>query len=315
MKAAPPLHGKALISPSSVSPMAAGYPRPQVHTNAMRGSNMQPTAAAASKSPLVSCASHTQGGLFPSVEAMQASLRCYGVPDDPWQKRALTAIAGSRDVSAAAAVKDMIVNADASTKRQIRAMAQKVEEMPGITAPLGFWDPLGFTVPFAPPGMPPPDTANRKADGMNGDVMYYREIEIKHGRVGMLAFLGIVAGETLSPIFGAKPDIPAAAIPQLTYTIESQYFWGFVWAAAAAAEVKTFFVDSKDSGIAGFKLKDYSAGDLPGDSGWDPLGLKPSDPKAYLELQNKELNNGRLAMIAAAGILAQETVTGEKIFR
>jgi hypothetical protein len=30
-------------------------------------------------------------------------------------------------------------------------------------------------------------------------------------------------------------------------------------------------------------------------------------------MQNKELNNGRLAMIATAGMIAQELVNGEKI--
>jgi hypothetical protein len=31
-------------------------------------------------------------------------------------------------------------------------------------------------------------------------------------------------------------------------------------------------------------------------------------------MQNKELNNGRLAMIAAAGMIVQELATGEKLF-
>jgi len=33
-----------------------------------------------------------------------------------------------------------------------------------------------------------------------------------------------------------------------------------------------------------------------------------------MEVQNKEINNGRLAMLAALGILVQEAITGEKIF-
>ena len=48
--------------------------------------------------------------------------------------------------------------------------------------------------------------------------------------------------------------------------------------------------------------------------GFDPLGLLPSDPEARKDMQSKELNNGRLAMIAIAAFVAQELVSGEEIF-
>ena len=44
------------------------------------------------------------------------------------------------------------------------------------------------------------------------------------------------------------------------------------------------------------------------------VGLKPTDAMALKELQTKELNNGRLAMIGAAGMIAQELATGKKLF-
>ena len=44
---------------------------------------------------------------------------------------------------------------------------------------------------------------------------------------------------------------------------------------------------------------------------WDPLGLKPTDPEEFKVMQTKELQNGRLAMLAAAGFMAQEAVTGD----
>merc|ERR1712187_956472 len=53
---------------------------------------------------------------------------------------------------------------------------------------------------------------------------------------------------------------------------------------------------------------------LPGDFGFDPLKLRPEKPEELKQMQNKELNNGRLAIFAAAGIIAQELVTGKKIF-
>ena len=48
---------------------------------------------------------------------------------------------------------------------------------------------------------------------------------------------------------------------------------------------------------------------------FDPLGLKPRDPEALRVMQTKELNNGRLAMVAIAGFVAQELVNGTEIFQ
>jgi len=55
---------------------------------------------------------------------------------------------------------------------------------------------------------------------------------------------------------------------------------------------------------------DYESGDL----GFDPLGLKPTSAAEYKEMATKELNNGRLAMFAIAGMVGQELATGSKLF-
>ena len=52
----------------------------------------------------------------------------------------------------------------------------------------------------------------------------------------------------------------------------------------------------------------------PGDIGFDPLGLKPSDPAEFEIIQTKELQNGRLAMLGAMGIILQELTDGQEIF-
>jgi hypothetical protein len=43
------------------------------------------------------------------------------------------------------------------------------------------------------------------------------------------------------------------------------------------------------------------------------LGWKPKDAAAFATMQTKELNNGRLAMLAVAGIIAQELVNGKGV--
>ena len=51
----------------------------------------------------------------------------------------------------------------------------------------------------------------------------------------------------------------------------------------------------------------------PGDIGYDPLGIKPTDPAEFAEMQTKEINNGRLAMVGAAGMIVQELIDGKTI--
>ena len=52
----------------------------------------------------------------------------------------------------------------------------------------------------------------------------------------------------------------------------------------------------------------------PGDLKFDPLNMLPKDEAGIGEMQAKELRNGRLAMIAIAGMTVQELVTGQEIF-
>lgn len=59
------------------------------------------------------------------------------------------------------------------------------------------------------------------------------------------------------------------------------------------------------------KLRD---GYYPGDLGFDPLGLKPTDATEFANMQTKELQNGRLAMLAAIDMMVQEQVTHSTLF-
>merc|ERR1711990_915651 len=175
--------------------------------------------------------------------------------------------------------------------------------LPGILPPMGFWDPLGFC----------------SADDITeGKIKFYREVELKHGRVGMLAALGFVVGENFHPLFGGNIDVPAYLAFQET---PLQTFWPVVVFAIAIPEIFSVFtfetVGATDSrgkptpqGQPWAIRADHEAGDL----GFDPLGLKPTDPAELKEMQTKELNNGRLAMIAAAGMIVQELATGNKLF-
>ena len=183
----------------------------------------------------------------------------------------------------------------ASTKKS-SALAFSIDTIPGALAPMGLFDPLGFA---------------EKAD--EPTLKRYREAELAHGRVGMLAVVGFLVGEKVegsSFLFDAQ--ITGPAITHLSQVPVG--FWVALTVAIGAAEQKRAtigWVEPENVPVAkaGLLRDDY----MPGDIGFDPLGLKPSDPDAFFEMQTKELQNGRLAMLAAAGFLAQELTDGKGI--
>jgi hypothetical protein len=178
----------------------------------------------------------------------------------------------------------------ARASREVAVRANTAKEMPGIVAPLGFFDPLGFST-----------------DVSQGKLLFYREVELKHGRVCMLAALGILVAEQFHPLFGGNIDVPAYIAFQET---PLQQFWVAVALAIAIPEVASIATYQDLDGDKWAMKENRISGDL----GFDPLGLRPADPAELLELQNKEILNGRLAMISAAGMIAQELVTKQKIF-
>jgi hypothetical protein len=129
----------------------------------------------------------------------------------------------------------------------------------------------------------------------------------------MLAVIGFLAGEAVegsSFLFDASIKGPAithlAQVPAV--------FWIGLTIAIGASETKRAEVGWVEPanvpvGKAGLLRDEY----YPGDIGFDPLGLKPTDSAEFDIMITKELQNGRLAMLAAAGFVVQELVDGKGI--
>lgn len=171
-----------------------------------------------------------------------------------------------------------------------------VEGLPGVLAPVGFFDPLGFADKATP-----------------ATLKRYREAELAHGRVSMLAVVGFLVGEKVegsSFLFDAS--ISGPAITHITQVPDG--FWPVIIAIIGAYEATRAEIGWVKPGECpvdqpGLLRDDY----MPGDLKFDPFGLKPDNEEAFAIMQTKELQNGRLAMLAAAGFLAQEAVDGKGI--
>jgi hypothetical protein len=166
----------------------------------------------------------------------------------------------------------------------------------GVCNPTGFWDPLGFT------SSPTFSVSEAKR---------FREAEVTHGRVAMLATIGWVLAEEYHPLFGGNIGGPAFRHFQEVEDVFPQ-FWELVLLAIGIWETRRASIGWNDPRDKDQMKDDYN----PGEVGFDPLGLFPDDDeeKAF-EIQTKEINNGRLAMIAWAGFAAQEEVDHVTIWR
>jgi len=225
-----------------------------------------------------------------SVNAMQNTLRKNGVPPSPMEKFALTSFAATRNPSMRAQAKEEFSKLDLVTQAKlkklskdlvVRAAAFDPEDMAGVSAPLGFWDPAGFAKD-------------------EESVAQYRRAEIKHGRVCMSSSLGMLVADKFHPIFDNWNEGEFVSSMQSHFSETAvKNFWPAFWIMTAGHELATTFAD-----YDGKEEFDY---------GFDPLNLRPEDPEKAKEYKTMELNHGRWAMFCAAGIIAQELVTGTSV--
>mmetsp|Transcript_43570 Transcript_43570/g.87850 ORF Transcript_43570/g.87850 Transcript_43570/m.87850 type:complete len:268 (-) Transcript_43570:172-975(-) len=157
----------------------------------------------------------------------------------------------------------------------------KVLEGTGGPFPDDFWDPAGL--------------AKGKSDEQ---LIHWRNVELKHGRVCMLACLGwfhVAAG--WHPIGDAAArmrvsDDPLIAVSQLPIGGAFQVIFTIM-----CLEWMTTYVVKP-----------------PAEKPWDILGWTPvlyDDTPDWKETQLKELNNGRLAMMGIIGLISQDMLTGD----
>ena len=165
--------------------------------------------------------------------------------------------------------------------------------LPGSVSPLGKFDPLGFT-----------------KDKSVAQIKRLRESEVTHGRVGMLAVLGYLVGEKFHPLFDGQVIGPANSHLAQVQEI-APFFFAFLSLFIFSAEIGRASIGWVAPTEAAFTLKEKY---YPGDIGFDPLGIKPTNSNDFAEMQTKELNNGRLAMLAAIGMIGQELVTQSTLF-
>ncbi|KAL9139341.1 Light-harvesting complex [Amphidinium carterae] len=141
---------------------------------------------------------------------------------------------------------------------------------PGATLPLRYWDPAGFC------------KSNDK-----DEFRTFRTAEIKHGRVAMLAAVGLVVQHNVKfPGFEAVPaGVSALLTPPGTFGAIA------LVAICGALELAVWTEDpSKEPGNFG-----------------DPVGFGQYNK----EWRNRELNNGRMAMISTIAIIVTELITGK----
>jgi hypothetical protein len=148
----------------------------------------------------------------------------------------------------------------------------------GSSAPLGFFDPFGFT-----------------RGASDAKLAKYRDSELKHGRVAMLAVLGWLTQERFHPLYDGKiSGNPLKAFyetPTIAY-VQIVAFIGFLeWQFQEASKGKGYTSTGDFFGIAS-RIED------------------PNDP-SWVDFQTRELNNGRLAMFAILGEITHAYITGK----
>lgn len=137
------------------------------------------------------------------------------------------------------------------------------------------------------------------------DLQLYREAEIRHARLAMLAAIGWPLAELWQGPIATQLGLPSLLRPNdlapavLNGNISDIDVHFFLAALTLGAMIEAHTIQRKEKGIQPRFI---------GDIGFDPLGAYPSDPTLQRQIQAAELNNGRLAMLAITGYALAEYV-------
>ena len=140
----------------------------------------------------------------------------------------------------------------------------------GFESEAGVTQPLGF---FDPLGLASAENFEQ-----------YRTAELKHGRVAQLAVIGYIVPEVFKFPFDIAPGIPCTSVPNGIAAIAAVPSLGWL---------QIFFLIGSVDYYGFLILGDTEA--------------KGKSPEELKELKDKELNNGRLAMIAILELLRHDS--------
>lgn len=141
--------------------------------------------------------------------------------------------------------------------------------------------------------------------GEENSLKWYREAEIVHGRVAMLAVIGM-----LFPSFYHFPGNPVVGVPADAFaelnpykaltTVPAEGLWQItlVIFGIELARIKRIIRGDKEPGDLGL-----------GQTGFNPFNFEYTEEE-YFEKQVQEIKHGRLAMFAILGELLQAKVSG-----
>merc|ERR1719222_183139 len=126
----------------------------------------------------------------------------------------------------------------------------------------------------------------------------YRDAELKHGRLAMLAAVAFPLQEKLNPILAAKFHMPN--LVAVTGGLEQ----GIIPSSIVVFAVLMSLVEAQ-----GLRIKE-AQGDawMPGDYG--TLRIAERGTEQFISLAEGEIWNARIAMIAILAYVVQEYVTG-----
>lgn len=200
-----------------------------------------------------------------------------------------------------------------SPSKQAWEAGSKSIALPYATAPatldgsmlgdVGF-DPLGFsTTPVGPWFL-----GEEGRNGRIGDLEWYREAELIHGRIAQLAVVGFLA----PGLFGTFPGNEWTGLDAYSYTNPLEAFTHVPKLALLQIFLFMSFLEFRRINIIKEEGENYQPGDLrigQGEGRWNPFGLNYT-PEEYEEKRLQELKHCRLAMVGIFGLWAQAQASG-----